>query len=146
MDAFPFQYQPIVNNAIPIDSLRCSLYSTFDFTLDQHGRVWITARCCVLTRKMNLSLTTIVFILNSYVPSVARIASLFISDLQWPKQPYLLCLCVWCCWPPSGSPGVFCGNRGDQTPCAAVDCDDADWRKSRFAALPHRPSFFMSKL
>lgn len=54
---------------------------------------------------------------------------------------YLLCLCVWCCWPPSGSPGVFYASRGDRTPYVAVDYDGEDLRKSRFAVLLRRPSF-----
>lgn len=54
---------------------------------------------------------------------------------------YLLCLCVWCCWPPSGSPGVFYASLGDRTPYVAVDYDGEDLRKSRFAVLLRRPSF-----
>lgn len=54
---------------------------------------------------------------------------------------YLPCLCVWCCWPPSESPGVFYVSPGDRTPCVVVDCDGEDLRKSRFAVLLRRPSF-----
>lgn len=54
---------------------------------------------------------------------------------------YLLCLCVWCCWPPSGSPRVFYASLGDRTPYVAVDYDGEDLRKSRFAVLLRRPSF-----
>lgn len=54
---------------------------------------------------------------------------------------YLPCLCAWCCWPPSESPGVFYVSPGDRTPCVVVDCDGEDLRKSRFAVLLRRPSF-----
>lgn len=55
---------------------------------------------------------------------------------------YLPCWCVWCCWPPSESPGVFYASPADRTPCEAADCDGEDLRKSRFAVLLRRPSFF----
>lgn len=55
---------------------------------------------------------------------------------------YLPCWCVWCCWPPSESPGVFYASPADRTPCVAADCDGEDLRKSRFAVLLRRPSFF----
>lgn len=56
--------------------------------------------------------------------------------------PYLPCWCVWCCWPPSVSPGVSYASPGDRTPCVAADCDGEDLRKSRSAVLLRRPSFF----
>lgn len=55
---------------------------------------------------------------------------------------YLPCWCVWCCWPPSESPGVFYASPADRTPCVAADYDGEDLRKSRFAVLLRRPSFF----
>lgn len=63
------------------------------------------------------------------------------SSLHPHRSSYLPCLCVWCCWPPLGSPGVFYASPGDRTPCVVVDCDDEDLKKSRFAVQLRRPSF-----
>lgn len=103
--------------------------------------IWGCKHAAVYVKNQINLLPFLSLCLHACLPDEATFTETRTSSPHPHRCSYLPCLCVWCCWPPSESPGVFYVSPGDRTPCVVVDCDGEDLRKSRFAVLLRRPSF-----